>query len=87
MQWCLVEAIRDEEVKFLAKAATISLHADERKDRLLILYHAVGGKSGLEVKRGCLGQLRHQGQRAVDVIQSLKKAVKEFCTRRKNTPA
>ena len=40
MEWCLFEALRDEERDMLARSATISIAMDERNDRLLVTYDA-----------------------------------------------
>ena len=40
MEWCLFEALRDEERDTMARYATISIAMDERNDRLLVTYAA-----------------------------------------------
>jgi len=58
MEWCLYEAIRDQEREFMSKAQTISVALDERKGRLLVTYRAC---KGVVVRAGVLAQLQHLG--------------------------
>ena len=43
MAWCLFEALRDDERKFLATASCMSLAQDSRASRLLTKWVACGG--------------------------------------------
>ncbi len=52
MEWCLLQALRDEERPFLCHAKSISIALDERKGRWLLMFTAC---NGLEVRTGVLG--------------------------------
>ena len=80
LEWCLFEAVRDKELEFLAKATCISIMLDERNGRLLIKYSAANHK--LDVRVGCLAQLRDAGATSRDVATAVHTAVARFCTRR-----
>ena len=85
MQWCLWEAIRDRQRKALRCASTIALALDERAARELITFAACS-KRGLDVTRGILGIIRHQGKTARDVATALDIALQQMCTLRAPHP-
>ena len=85
MQWCLWEAIRDRQRKALRCASTIALALDERAARELITFAACS-KQGLDVTRGILGIIRHQGKTARDVAAALDIALQQMCTLRAPHP-
>ena len=85
MAWCLFEALRDQERKFLATASCMSLAQDSRAGRLLTRWVASGGSDrDLVVKSGVL-QL-HRGQAAGAVLLQLatRKGLKNFATLRRH---
>ena len=79
MEWCLFEALRDEERDMLARSATISIAMDERNDRLLVTYAA---SKKTNVNSGVLAQIRSPGRTADEVAGCVAKAAQRFCTRR-----
>lgn len=79
MEWCLLEALRDEERGKLARATTISIAMDERDNRLLVTYAAC---KGVEVVSGILAQIRDPGRRSEEVADCVLHAVRRLCTRR-----
>jgi len=80
IEWCFFEALRDEELAFLASAVCISLAVDERNGRLLIKYFA--SNKALEVQVGCLGLVRDPGGSAHEVAQAIHLVIQRLCTRR-----
>jgi len=80
LEWCLFEAVRDRELSFLGKATCISIMLDERNGRLLIKYSATDRH--LDVRVGCLAQIRDAGGTACGVAEAVHTAVSRFCTRR-----
>jgi hypothetical protein len=80
LEWCLFEAVRDREVSFLGKATCISIMLDERNGRLLIKFSA--RDRHLDVRVGCLAQIRDAGGTASGVAEALHTAVARFCSRR-----
>ena len=84
LQWCLFEAVRDQELEFMATATCISIMLDERNGRLLIKYSATNAK--LDVRVGCLGLVRDAGGTSRDVAVAVHAAVARFCTRRVRHP-
>ena len=79
LEWCLFEALRDQERAFLKHASSICIALDERQGRLLLMFSAC---HKLEVCTGVLGQLQHEGKTAVDVASCVFKAIRSFCTTR-----
>ena len=65
---------------FVGKATCISIMRDERNGRLLIKYSATD--CNLEVRVGCLAQIRDAGGTACGVAEAVHAAVARFCTRR-----
>ena len=84
LEWCLFEAVRDRELSFLSKATCISIMLDERNGRLLIKYSATD--CHLEVRVGCLAQIRDAGGTACGIAEAIHAAVARFCTRRAPHP-
>jgi hypothetical protein len=85
LSWCLAEALRDEERQFMAKACTIAVLQDMRKDVLCIKYAAAN--ANLEVRRGILGCASRFGTTAADIKDATLKVVRDFCTPRLHPPA
>ena len=85
MRWVLVEALREQDRKFLAGATTIVLCRDERESRLLLRYSACS--SNLQVRRGFLGQTRNAGGHACELVNATRKAIRQFCTKKWAMPA
>ena len=79
LQWCLFEVVRDRELSF-GNATCISIMLDELSGRLLIKYSATD--CNLEVRVGCLPQIRDAGGTACGVAEAIRAAVARFCTRR-----
>ena len=79
LEWCLVQAIRDEERHKLAEATTIAIAMDERDDRLLVTYTAC---TQTEVTSGILAQIRNPGRRGTEIAGCVQQAVRRVCTRR-----
>jgi hypothetical protein len=80
LEWCLFEAVRDRELSFLGKATCISIMLDERNGRLSIKYSATD--CNLEVRVGCLAQIRDAGGTTCGVAEAVHATVARFCTRR-----
>ena len=80
MEWCLFEALRDEELAFLASAVCISLAVDERNGRLLIKYSA--SNTALDVRVGCLAQVLDPGGSAHEVASAIHTGIDRLCSRR-----
>ena len=79
MEWCLLEAIRDEERRKLAEATSIGVAMDERKDRLLVSYACC---KQTEVTSGILAQIRNPGRTGAKVAKFVQRTVRRLCTRR-----
>ena len=80
MEWCLLEALRDEERGKLARATTISIAMDERDNRLLVTYAAC---KGVEVVSRIWAQILDPGRRSEEVADCVEHAVRRLCTRRR----
>lgn len=76
--WCLNEALKFIDRRFLANAESISLFRDERKGRLNLRFRAVGKK--LEVRCGMMGQEREFGTGAANITKATCKIVQRMCT-------
>ena len=61
--WCLAEALKAMDQRFLARARAVTLLRDERKGRLMIRFLAVGPDL---VRIGTLGQEQGHGTGAVN---------------------
>eukprot|EP00448_Togula_jolla_P000412 CAMPEP_0170614514 /NCGR_PEP_ID=MMETSP0224-20130122/24848_1 /TAXON_ID=285029 /ORGANISM="Togula jolla, Strain CCCM 725" /LENGTH=272 /DNA_ID=CAMNT_0010940191 /DNA_START=147 /DNA_END=965 /DNA_ORIENTATION=- len=68
MRFCLAEAHRAMDRRFLRSATAISLMRDMRKSRLMIRFVVVSAK--LEVRRGLLGIHRNFGHSARDILRA-----------------
>lgn len=84
LSWCLAEAMRDEDRQFMAKACTIAVLQDMRKDVLCIRFAAANAK--LEVRRGILGCASQFGTTAAQIRDATLKLVREFCSPRLHPP-
>jgi hypothetical protein len=78
MFWCLAEALKEIERKFLREAVTMVLHRDEREQRLLLRYGACTGK--LETRRSMLGQAKNFGAGAVNISKATIDIIENLCT-------
>ncbi len=76
LEWCLWQALRDDERKFLRTADTVSIQMDERKARTLLTYAAC---QGTRVPRDVLAHYRHVNREAEDIARLVHKAVRHFC--------
>jgi hypothetical protein len=84
MAWCLFEALRDDERKFLATASCMSLAQDSRAGRLLTRWVACGGSDReLVVRSGVLQLHRGQAVGAVALQVATWKRVRTFATCRR----
>ena len=80
MEWCLLEALREEERGKLAGATTISIAMDERGNIILVTYAAC---KGVAVVSGILAQIRDPGRRSEEVAECVEHAVRRLCARRR----
>ena len=83
IEWCILQAVQDQERAFLAKAKCISVAMDERKGRLLVTYAACRGTA---VRSGVLAQLRSPGRSADMTAACVAAAARRLCTIRKPHP-
>jgi len=80
MAWCLFEALRDDERKFLATASCMSLAQDSRAGRLLTRWVACGGSDReLVVRSGVLQLHRGQAVGAVALQLATRKRPPDLC--------
>lgn len=77
LSWCIHEALREADAKFLTRSAScIWLARDARKHRLLVRFRAVGFQNGAVVTRhGVLGQAKQFGSNALDILEATKNIV------------
>ena len=78
LEWCLFEAVGGRELPFFSKATCIKIMLDGRNGRLLIKYSATD--CHLEVRVGCLAQIRDAGGTACGIAEAIHAAVARFCT-------
>ena len=84
MSWCLAEAIKSVDQKFVTKAATITLFRDESKGRLAVRFRTV--MPDLIVHCGTLGQARDEGTGAFNITRATKRIFQRFSTRYDGAP-
>lgn len=84
LKWCLVEATRQINREFLAKAKTIALCRDARRQRLVIRFGAAN--DSMEVRRGVLGVARDQGDKAGDIVKATRAVIKSLCVENSDPP-
>ena len=77
--WCLAEALKAMDQRFLARARAVTLLRDERKGRLMIRFLAVG--PDLEVRSGTLGQEQGHGTGAINMLKATENVLLRACTR------
>ena len=77
--WCLAEALKAMDQRFLARARAVTLLRDERKGRLMIRFLAVG--PDLEVRSGTLGQEQGHGTGAMNILKATENVLLRACTR------
>ena len=85
LEWCLAEAIRDEDREFLRHSDAIAILLDERNCRLLVKFQACG--SNLVVRFGVFALLRNAGKTAPQIAAAVHQAVRALCTRRAAHPS
>lgn len=80
MQYCLAEACRAADRKFLRKAASIAVHPDSKGKRYGCRFSA--SQKDLSVLKGSFGQALHikHGIGAQAIRRSLEQLITEFCT-------
>ena len=78
MRWCLAEAARTLDRRFLKDCYTIALMQDGRKKRLLVRYKA--SDVMLNTRRGVLGQAALTNLTAMDLRNATMHMIREFCT-------
>ena len=84
MVYCLAEAAKQLDRRFLKKCYTAAIVQDVRKSRLLIRYKAA--TLDLQVRRGVLGQTKLTDQRAEHLKDATLRVLRTFCTRHHGTP-
>ena len=77
--WCLAEALKAMDQRFLARARAVTLFRDERKGRLMIRFLAVG--PDLEVRSGTFGQEQGHGTGAINILKATENVLLRACTR------
>ncbi len=83
--WCLFEALRDDERKFLSTASCMSLAQDSRAGRLLTRWVACGGSDReLVVRSGVLQLHRGQAAGAMALQLATRKGLQSFATCRRS---
>ena len=85
LEWCLAEALRDEDREFLRRSSAIAIMLDERNCRLLVKFQACD--SNLVVRFGVVSLLRNAGKTAPEIAAAVHKAVRALCTRRARHPS
>ena len=85
LEWCLAEAIRDEDREFLRHSDAIAILLDERNCRLLVKFQACG--RNLVVRFGVFALLRNAGKTAPQIAAAVHQAVRALCTRRAAHPS
>ncbi len=78
MQWCLAEAARGLDRKFLRGAQSIALQIDARAPRLAVRFRACDAQ--LKSRTGQLGHAKDFGTRAINVQKALHSVIERFCT-------
>eukprot|EP00969_Alexandrium_andersonii_P003185 136833-Alexandrium_andersonii.AAC.1 len=80
MQWCLSEARRELNRKFLRQATSITYHQDARGNKLCSRFSACDQK--LRVRKGIIGQISHLklGTGSTALVKASKLLLKRFCT-------
>ncbi len=76
LEWCLCQAKRDEERRFVASADSVCVAMDERHCRTLVTYAAC---KGTQVSSGVLAQFRKAGRSAEEIAALVRRAVRRFC--------
>jgi len=80
-EWCLSEALKRRDRKFLLRAKVISLARDERKRRLLVRFRGVAmSNNKCSVRSGVLGQVKHFGSGAECIANATRDVVKRALT-------
>ena len=86
MQWCLSEARRELNRKFLRQATTITYHQDARGNKLCARFSACDKK--LRICKGIIGQIAHLklGTGSTALVKATRLMLKRFCTRAAGAP-
>lgn len=80
LQWCLWEAIKEQDRKFLlTNGVVVTLLRDERQGRIALRFIAVD--QHMEVKRGILGQTKIFGTGAEEINRATKHVVESLMTK------
>ena len=77
--WCLAEALKAMDQRFLARARAVTLLRDERKGRLMFRIRAMG--PDFEVRSGTLGQEQGHGTGAINILKATENVLLRACTR------
>ena len=83
MTWCLGEALRDQERRYLRDVVTVALHQDGQGSKLCVVYSAA---TALEARTGILGMAKDFGTDASDIAACTVRILKGACTRRLRPP-
>jgi len=87
LQWCIGEALREQDWAFIKKSELIWLGRDERHGRLLIRYRAVRWHRGqLQLRTGVLGQAKNFGTGAINLNLATKAVAKRLVTVKAGIP-
>jgi hypothetical protein len=80
LRYCLAEACREYDRRFLRKSESIVIHGDAKGKRFGIRFSA--SQRNLSVRKGALGQIWHleQGHGAAAIPKSIESIIKVFCT-------
>ena len=84
MIWSLAEAIQEDTRQRLRCSQVISLARDARQQRLLLRFASTDSK--LDISSGFLGMTKHQGDKAGDLVQSTRLALRRVATENGKPP-
>ncbi|CAE8641554.1 unnamed protein product [Polarella glacialis] len=84
MTWCLSEAIKSIDQRFIGESTAVSLFRDERNGRLAIRFRAV--TADLRTHCGTLGQQRDFGTGARNITLASHEVMKRACSRFAGAP-
>ena len=83
MRWCLAEAARELDRRFLRTAASVTVFQDGRKGALLVRFK--GANKRLDTRRGVLGIARVHGD-AFALREATLTVLRRFCTSMRGAP-
>ena len=84
MTWCLCEAIKSIDQRFIGESTAVSLFRDERNGRLALRFRAV--TADLRTHCGTLGQQRDFGTGARNITLATREIMKRACSRFAGAP-